>query len=715
MSLQEISNLIEVWENYKGVNFRDMSKLLADPVAFNSALDLMQHQIEELLEQLNQDFDYFAMAESRGFLFAGLARKMNKPMIMLRKADKMLPNVITIEYQREYGEPICLAMQKDLVKKGSRVIILDDLVATGGTVNASCQLIEQEGSQVIACGCLIQLTGFAKEKLSLPNNLKICSLLKFHCESTSKVVNEVKMVEYLPLKHDSEDNKVVVFSHPTIKYIEDSLINMNSDLFRHGTIKWGHFPDNSPNIQFEYPLTNKRIVIIMNLLSPEHLLEQLSIMHVLPKQYIKSLDIIIPYFSVGTMDRVDEEGIVATADTLAKIISECMINTIDGPPRMHIVDIHTTHERFYFANKANIKLISAMPLLLSEIDNQATIVFPDDGAHKRFGKYFLDRRCIVCSKIRDGNERRITIKEKLNFPKDESIAWRNLVIVDDLVQSGNTLEECRKALKALGAGDVSAFTTHAIFPNKSYNKFIDNNSFTNFYTTNTTPVWKSIGNKKPFIFLDVTVVIYDSLCHMFIGKDIPKMHSKETLIYVTSTNETKMSAVYDSYVNFYKNNLKVIGFNVKSNVSEQPIDFETYQGCENRIANLIEHISAENISIPNYILSIENGIFIDKNIKDSAHDACIVTECEIDKVKENISKSSKDSKKVHVIKTITQKLGDTKVPMEYLEESIRTNKTKTVGSIIEEIEGLPKGKWHEYYGNGVSRKEIIKQIIKTFR
>ena len=109
---------------------------------------------------------------------------------------------------------------------------------------------------------------------------------------------------------------------------------------------------------------------------------------VMSRQLIRKLDIYITYFSVGTMERVDQEEIFATAETMAKIISNCVHITQQGAPIIHIYDIHALPIRFYFTDNVIVKLESAIPLLKSKINPNSIIVFPDDGAAKRFKPYF---------------------------------------------------------------------------------------------------------------------------------------------------------------------------------------------------------------------------------------------------------------------------------------------------------------------------------------
>lgn len=133
-----------------GILFRDISPLLRDH--FNATIDAMSALFNE---QEWQAIDKLAGIESRGFIFAAaLAYKHNKGFVKVRKPGK-LPNVhASINYGLEYGTD-SLHMQKG---DGSRILILDDLIATGGSLNATCQLCEEVGYEIAGLACVINLT-----------------------------------------------------------------------------------------------------------------------------------------------------------------------------------------------------------------------------------------------------------------------------------------------------------------------------------------------------------------------------------------------------------------------------------------------------------------------------------------------------------------------------------------------------------------------------
>lgn len=210
---------------------------------------------------------------------------------------------------------------------------------------------------------------------------------------------------------------------------------------------------------------------------PKNIFEQLAVIYALPRYGARSSKIILPYFPTGTMERVDEEGQVATAMTLARMLSAIECKEAD----LIIYDIHDKRERFYFRHPIVPKLESALSFFKPYINypENLAIVFPDEGAWKRFGRVFREEPQIICHKERLGNKRNIKIIE--GNPRG-----KNVVIVDDLVMTGGTILECARLLESKGAKSVSAHVTHAVFPNKSFygmSKF----PFAKFWITDSCP------------------------------------------------------------------------------------------------------------------------------------------------------------------------------------------------------------------------------------
>ncbi|MCR5503903.1 MAG: adenine phosphoribosyltransferase [Lachnospiraceae bacterium] len=145
----------------EGIIFRDITTVLQDADGFRLAID-------ELLRLLDGvEFDVIVGAESRGFIFgAPLAYILHKPLILVRKKGKLPCETISQEYELEYGTAT-VEMHKDAIQKGQRAVVVDDLIATGGTLQAACRLIEQLGGNVEKIICLMELAGLkGREKLS---------------------------------------------------------------------------------------------------------------------------------------------------------------------------------------------------------------------------------------------------------------------------------------------------------------------------------------------------------------------------------------------------------------------------------------------------------------------------------------------------------------------------------------------------------------------
>lgn len=137
----------------KGIIFRDVTSILQDADGLQLAINSMQRLIEDI------DFDVIIGTESRGFIFGvPLAYNLHKPFIPVRKKGKLPCETIYQSYNLEYGSAT-IEMHKDAVKPGQKVVIIDDLIATGGTVAASVKMIESLGGEVVKIVFLMELAG----------------------------------------------------------------------------------------------------------------------------------------------------------------------------------------------------------------------------------------------------------------------------------------------------------------------------------------------------------------------------------------------------------------------------------------------------------------------------------------------------------------------------------------------------------------------------
>jgi adenine phosphoribosyltransferase len=153
----------------KGIMFRDITTLLRDAHGFN-------HVVNELFERYkSQKINYVVGIESRGFILgAALAHKLGVGFIPIRKKGKLPAEVIREEYELEYGKDV-VEIHKDALSKGDKVILVDDLIATGGTALASCKLLEKVGATILECAFVIDLPELkGKEKLAPRKVFALC-------------------------------------------------------------------------------------------------------------------------------------------------------------------------------------------------------------------------------------------------------------------------------------------------------------------------------------------------------------------------------------------------------------------------------------------------------------------------------------------------------------------------------------------------------------
>lgn len=144
----------------EGIMFRDVTSVLQDADGLKLAVDTMQDMVKDL------DFDVVVGAESRGFIFGTpIAYNLHKPLVLIRKKGKLPCETIEVEYDLEYGKGI-MEIHKDALTKGQKVLIVDDLIATGGTTEAMIKLVESLGGEVAGLLFLMELAGLkGRERL----------------------------------------------------------------------------------------------------------------------------------------------------------------------------------------------------------------------------------------------------------------------------------------------------------------------------------------------------------------------------------------------------------------------------------------------------------------------------------------------------------------------------------------------------------------------
>jgi len=169
----DLKSKIRVIEDFPevGISFKDITTVLQDPKLLRESIDQMTEKFKDL------GVDIVVGPESRGFIFGTpIAYKLNAGFIPVRKPGKLPAEIVDYSYDLEYGRDT-LEIHKDAIKKGQRVLIVDDLLATGGTVSTTAKLVEILGGEVVGLGFLIELTELkGRDKLTKYN---IDSIVKY--------------------------------------------------------------------------------------------------------------------------------------------------------------------------------------------------------------------------------------------------------------------------------------------------------------------------------------------------------------------------------------------------------------------------------------------------------------------------------------------------------------------------------------------------------
>ena len=171
----DLKKYIRSIPNYpkKGILFRDITTLIKDPEAFK----FTNNKIIELARKM--EFDKVSAIESRGFVFAStISYVLNKPFILLRKKNKLPAETHSVDFKLEYGDAT-IEVHKDSISKGEKILIIDDLIATGGTAEAAAKLVEISGGKVAGFIFVINLFDLQGDDLLIRKGYKTNSLIEF--------------------------------------------------------------------------------------------------------------------------------------------------------------------------------------------------------------------------------------------------------------------------------------------------------------------------------------------------------------------------------------------------------------------------------------------------------------------------------------------------------------------------------------------------------
>lgn len=653
-----------------GITFCDVWPLFQSQDAVDTMIDRVVAKFRTTL------VDAVVGVESRGFpLGAVLANRLRVPFVPIRKPGKLPGEFKRIEYKLEYGTAT-LEIASNSLKPRQATLVVDDILATGGTLVAAHELIKTVGATVAGYICIAEVTpsiggaALVRERTGL--EVFLCG-----ADTPPEAKNEVS---------ESFHGQYLVLAAPSMMPMAHTLCAIYGGRFEVREIQWRRFPDGNPDIQFPADIQGRRVVFLaaMHALPTDtsgFLDEQLMVMNVLSRHAIRSLHVLIPYFAVGTMERVEHPGTLATAETFANVIASSFnAQALEGIPNVTIIDLHNPTTRFYFNDKVRLHTISMVPELLERLrvmhlgapkEPAYGLCFPDEGSYKRF-------RALVPSNvpmIECGKDRATRDVKVARLYNCERIDFAHVVIVDDLVHSGGTLLGCVKALRDLGVQRVSMYCTHGVFERREFTKFLDA-GVENFWITDTVPERAALlHGKGPFRAIPVAPAFANHLFSTF------HRGSKEVTIHLASRSAVKAAAVFSAakYL-FGANHVGVVSYDSKSGVPEQPVGLdETTLGAMNR---------ARYLGYVPDVVSVENGV-------EDQYDFAVVALKRGD----------------FFVRAVSEKVKiDTRVW-----EVWQRDRTRTVGSIYAELFGYDADNWH-YGACGKSRQFLIRDaIIEAFQ
>ena len=157
----------------QGVMFRDITTLLKDKEGYNRMIELLTRRYKKM------KIDFVAGIESRGFITGSvLAHKLGVGFIPIRKSGKLPAETVSEEYELEYGKDK-IEIHKDAIYEGNKILLVDDLIATGGTALAACKLIKKLGGEIVECSFIVDLPDLGGKKRLEKEGYKVFNIVEF--------------------------------------------------------------------------------------------------------------------------------------------------------------------------------------------------------------------------------------------------------------------------------------------------------------------------------------------------------------------------------------------------------------------------------------------------------------------------------------------------------------------------------------------------------
>jgi adenine phosphoribosyltransferase len=429
---------------YKNVPFIDIqTNLYKEP-------EKVKEAIEKLTERLL--FNTVVVVDARGFLLAAPFMKKGIKIILARKLNKLPKEVVSIEYKKEYDvDNICI--EKGLVKPGDRAIILDDVLATGGTAAAIGKLVEKEGGVVVCYAFLFAIAVISENKdstvkaeveeyvaaiegsldgveeyvkdtdvvesnsINKGTAVELTSNIKLMCSSQTLPLDKVRFVstQFAELTdvsayfRDTPDMKSVEPDN-TISVIPPSLSTFDP-MCKVLEVIWGKYSTCSDILFDAKALPGKKVVAYVNLLNQREAIEVLDLVKAFPRKDVDIRDItmVVPYMDTATQDRIEYRGhleTLALIDSTASLFDKFKVITYD---------LHALQSQLIFKDLRNHSIVKLLWDKFVKLNPDVVPVFPDEGSMKRFGTLLDIHKSVTFRKKRDGDKRIMLLSLELNM------------------------------------------------------------------------------------------------------------------------------------------------------------------------------------------------------------------------------------------------------------------------------------------------------------
>lgn len=457
---------LPLWREFTS-RVRYMSHLQAPVVPFNGVEKFIDIQgplmtqprlLMGCVQMLAQGvmFNKVGLLSARGLLFAGEFARRGFSVVMLRKKGK-LPRVEqdrAVTYQREYGEPQDLEVTAGAFEPGDRVLLVDDLVATGGTFLAATRLVVSAGGQVAS-----YIAPFAIDACmpGWPDALR--DRVRF-----ARTLSEVEGAVRIPppcavtRMHEFKDNdprKGAMLISPSMTR---SLMTVHALPLKHVIVRTSSFWRTS---RLEFPsdeLRHQNVFIVADSADVAQIYQWMSLASILHRHDVASITWVLPFLEQATQDRVEYDGhgmqTLASVDTVLKLVDSIHASQ-KIRHRVVTFDLHAPQSQFVGHDVRDVSLVRPLWDTFQKDHPGAVPVFPDAGAAKRFGF----PQAVVFNKVRRGKERILTISEGEDLVRE----GRVFCVVDDLVRSGGTMRQVHAHLTEKGVRDVYCLFAHAAF------------------------------------------------------------------------------------------------------------------------------------------------------------------------------------------------------------------------------------------------------------